>query len=208
MLSFVLISLAKLHLISVSSRISSSLLTFSYWLWVNTILKFIGIYKSKKILKIILKIEAMLTRRRSYRKCWLTLIGLSKSMKYWWILHVVFSMLFWYRIDIISKLASWRSRLSCFHFLLWQVSPLAIYFNWSLFLIRCNFNFKPKRMSNIDIAFTLKRHYCPIVFGDTQHNSEFTYLHLKFARCVVTILPRCKYLLTKITDIFLTVKRR
>ena len=55
LLSFILISLTKLELISVSSWMSSSLLIFSYWLWVKTILKFIFIYKSKNILKINLK---------------------------------------------------------------------------------------------------------------------------------------------------------
>ena len=44
LLSFVLISLTKFELISASSWMSSSLLIFSYWLWVKTILKFVEIW--------------------------------------------------------------------------------------------------------------------------------------------------------------------
>ena len=55
LLSFVLISLTKLELMSVSSWMSSSVLIFSYWLRVKTILKFIDIYRSKNILKSNLK---------------------------------------------------------------------------------------------------------------------------------------------------------
>ena len=70
LLSFVL-SLTKLQSISASSWTSSSLLIFSYWLRVKTILKFIDICKLKlKIFWNLIwrwrKLKTMLTHQRSY----------------------------------------------------------------------------------------------------------------------------------------------
>ena len=88
-----------------------------------------------------------------------TSIVLSKSMKYWWVLHVVFFMLFRSLIDITLALIPFCVVVSS----LVTYSKLNLKFEiWKALLIRCNFKVKLTWTSNIYIL--LRWNYITAMF--------------------------------------------